>query len=507
MQIVWFRRDLRLNDNEIIGKLDHHQEALPCFIIDPWFYQQPEIASSRVKFLFESLENLDSNLRKLGSKLYLFEGNSVNVIQQLTRSLLQKGKQPKLYFNLDVQVDYGIDRDRQILDFYQQQGLEIYLGLNNFLQKTENYSTLWLDYHDFQKRSLHPTPQSINTVRLNLDLPQLTIAQLRQKYQHFLEAESYRYLGGEDNARGTLSSFISHRYRGYHWKMSRPMLAMSGATSHFSAHLTFGTISTRTIYQAIMAIAEALPPNSKDNYSLKAFLDRLRWHDKFSQRHYFHPELALTNRYSEFDEWYSTEELEGEKLELFEAWCKGCTGYPMVDASMRQLNTMGWMSFRMRAMCVTFLCINCGVSWHHGARYFMSRLVDGNIAINHWQWQAQAGVTNPMSKTFRIYNPTKNLQQKDPQLQFVRYWLPELKNYSMKDLLSRAYISTSNYSEPILDWQQTRKTNGKIVSNLRKQVRARLEKDGGEELKIAMVAKETVEKYFAVKDKQYREIN
>ena len=123
----------------------------------------------------------------------------------------------------------------------------------------------------------------------------------------------------------------------------------------------------------------------------------------------------------------------------------------MVDASMRQLNQMGWMNFRMRAMCVTFLTINCGVSWHHGARYFMSKLVDGDIAINHWQWQAQAGVTNPISKTFRIYNPTKNLQDKDPNLQFVRYWIPELSGYSIKDLLSRTYISTSNYPEPVLD--------------------------------------------------------
>lgn len=503
MQIVWFRRDLRLKDNEIIGKLDRNKEVLAFFIIDPWFYQQPEVSAARVKFLFESIENLDTNLRKLGSKLYLFEGKSVDVIRQLTRSLLNLGKQPKLYFNRDVQVDYGVDRDRAIVEFYQQQGLEIHLGRNNFLQETENYDTLWLDYHEYQKRALYSTPQFINTPQLSLDLPQLTIARLKQKYRHFLEAESYRYLGGEDNAKGTLNTFVSHRYRGYHWKMSRPWLAMGGATSHFSAHLTFGTISTRTVYQAITAVANSLPTQSKDNYSLKTFLDRLRWHDKFSQRHYFHPELAFRNRYPEFDEWYSPIELEGDKLALFEAWCKGRTGYPLVDASMRQLNVMGWMNFRMRAMCVTFLCINCGISWHHGARYFMSKLVDGNIAINHWQWQAQAGVTNPMSKTFRIYNPTKNLQEKDPDLKFVRYWIPELESYSMKDL-SKAYISTNNYPRPILDWQQTRKTNGKIVSDLRKKVRDRLETEAGEEYQIAIGAKETVEKYWAAKDRQYR---
>ena len=504
MQLVWFRRDLRLDDNEIVSKAGHAGgEVLPLFVIDPWFYQQ-QIACCRVKFLFESLENLDSNLRKLGSRLYLFEGSSVDVIQKLTQSLIQQEKQPELYFNRDVQVDYGINRDRTILDFYARQGLKVHLGRNHFLQETENYGTIWQDYHEYQERSLHPTPQFINTPQLAIDLPQLTIARLKQKYRRFLEAESYRYLGGEDNAKGTLNSFIDHRYQGYHWKISRPWLAMNGATSHLSAHLDFGTISARTVYQSVVAIAEALPPKSKDSYALKTFLDRLRWHDKFSQRHYFHPELAFRNRYPEFDDWYTDEELKGQKLELFRAWCEGKTGYPMVDASMRQLNQMGWMNFRMRAMCVTFLCINCGVSWHHGARYFMSRLVDGNIAINHWQWQAQAGVNNPISKTFRIYNPTKNLQEKDPDLQFVRYWIPELRG-SMEQILKNEYSSTSSYPAPILDWKQTRKANGKIVSDLRKQVRDRLEKENGEEYQIAMGAKETIDKYFAVKNKQYRD--
>lgn len=505
MQIVWFRRDLRLNDNEIVSKACREgKEVLPCFIIDPWFYQQPDVAALRVKFLFESLENLDTNLRSLGSSLYLFEGESVAVIQRITRSLLQKGKQPKLFFNRDVQVSYGIDRDSNILEFYRQQGLEVHLGLNNFLQETENYESLWRDYHDYNERSLHPTPNYINTPELDLDLPQLTFTELWQKYCPNQREKSSYFRGGEDEALKTLNSFLSNRYRGYHWKMSRPWMTQQGATSHLSPHLDFGTISSCSVYQSTVELGSRLPPQSKDKYSLKTFLDRIRWHDKFSQRHYFHPELAFKNRYPEFDEYYSNEELTGQKLEYFKAWCKGQTGYPMVDASMRQLNTSGWMNFRMRAMCVTFLCINCSVSWHHGARYFMSKLVDGNIAINHWQWQAQAGVTNPMSKVFRIYNPTKNLQEKDPNLQFVRYWIPELKSHNMQQILAGEY--KSSYPQPILDWKQTRKINGKIVSDLRKQVKKRLEKEGGEELEIALGAKETIEKYVAAKDKQYQKM-
>lgn len=502
--IVWFRRDLRLKDSAIINEAAKHQAILPCFIIDPWFYQQPSISSARVKFLFESLKNLDANLRKLGSRLYLFKGESVAILQSLTLKLIEQGKRPELYFHQDVQVQYGIDRDRQIFDFYRQHDLKTYIGLNHFLQPAENYQTLWRDYHDYQSLPLHPTPQQIPTPQLSLDLPQLTFSELQQKYRRFLTAESYRYLGGENNAQGALNSFLSHRYQGYHWKMSRPWLAQQGATSHLSPHLDFGTISSRVVYQGAMAIAEQLPPKSKDRFSLKTFLDRLRWHDKFSQRHYFHPELAWQNRYPEFDEWYSPEAPKGHQQELFTAWCQGKTGFPLVDASMRQLNTMGWMNFRMRAMCVTFLTINCGVSWHHGAQYFMSKLVDGNIAINHWQWQAQAGINNPMSKTFRIYNPTKNLQDKDPNLQFVHYWIPELRGYSLKQILSGEYQSATNYPAPVLDWKQTRKDNGKIVSNLRAEVRERLEREGGAEYVQAIGAKETIEKYFAVKDKQYR---
>ena len=503
MQIVWFRRDLRLSDNEIVSKATQdRQEVLPCFIVDPWFYQQPEVATVRVRFLFESLENLDTNLRKRRSQLYLFEGESVAVIESLTRSLLARGKCPKLYFNRDVQVEYGRERDRKILDFYRQHNLATHVGLNHFLQESECYDSLWQDYHHYQNQPVHSTPQQIETPQIEFALPQLTIKDLWQKYCPNPKGER-KFIGGENSARELLHSFLNHRYRGYHWKMSRPWMAQQGATSHLSPHLDFGTISSRSVYQRAIELEREIIL-AKDRYSLKTFLDRLRWHDKFSQRHYYHPELAFKNRYPEFDEWYSDDELDAEKQKLFTAWCEGSTGFPMVDASMRQLNRMGWMNFRMRAMCVTFLTVNCGVSWHHGARYFMSRLVDGNIAINHWQWQAQAGSLNPMSQTFRIYNPTKNLQEKDPTLEFVHCWIPELRGHSMEQILAGEY--KFNYPRPIIDWKQTRKVNGKIISDLRKKVRERLEAEQGEEYQRAIGARDTVDKYAAVKNKQYKEI-
>ena len=507
MNILWFRRDLRLNDNEIVTlAAANNAQVLPCFIIDPWFYQQPDVGRARVRFLFESLEDLDLNLRQRGSQLYLSEGNSIAVLQDLTKELLQQGIRPKLFFNRDVQVEYGISRDRTIIDFYRQLNLDYHLGLSSFLQTDSSCRDSWFnEYYTYQRQSLYPTPAQINTPQLTFNLPQLTFEELKQEYSQFWQNPSEYFCGGETRAYATLDTFLQYRYQGYHWKVSRPWLAQKGATSHLSPHLAFGTISTRQVYQSTKARVDEFANSPKAEFSLKAFRDRLRWRDSFTQRLYHHPEIAYQNRYPEFDQLYSPDDLTSEKQELFEAWQSGETGFPLVDASMRQLKTMGWMNFRMRAMCATFLTINCGISWHHGARHYMNYLVDGDLAIDNWQWQMQAGVTNPLSDTFRIYNPNKNIEDRDSDLKFIYYWVPELRGYSLSDILAGSYLGMSQYPAPILDWSQTRKVNGKKISNLRKKVKSRLLAEQGEEYSQAAIAKATVDKYWEIKDKQYQE--
>jgi deoxyribodipyrimidine photo-lyase len=477
MHILWFRRDLRLSDNEIVAEATaDFQAVLPCFMIDPWFYVQPDISKSRVKFLFLSLEDLAQRLLQHGSQLYLWEGNSVAICKKLTQELLSQGYRPKLYFNRDVQVEYGVDRDRQITNYYQQMGLDVHLGLNNFLQIDDERRNQWhREYYAYLHKPTFATPQRINTPALSLNLPQITFDELKHKYRHFWEIERIHFLGGETAAQSTLATFLEHRYHGYHWKLSRPWLAQQGSTSRLSPHLAFGTISAREVYQHTRTRIKQLD-DPKSEFSLKAFIDRLRWRDSFTQRLYFHPEIASKNRFPEFDQWYQHDKLKPEKQELLEAWMAGETGFPLVDASMRQLKEMGWFNFRMRAMCATFLTINCGISWHHGAKHYMNFLIDGDLAIDNWQWQMQAGVTNPLSDTFRIYNPTKNISEKDASLHYIHYWIPELRGYNLSEVINRDYIGESPYTTPILNWAQTRKINGKIVSDLRQQVRQRLEK-------------------------------
>ncbi len=252
MHLLWLRRDLRLSDNEIVTlSAADNAEVLPCFIIDPWFYQQAEVGKARVKFLFESLEDLDNNLRARGSQLYLFEGDSASVIQELTCQLIKLGDRPKLFFNHDIQVQYGIERDRQIIDFYCQHNLDYHQGLNNFLQTDGDRRDVWMDeYYTYLRQPLHSIPEHINTPQLRIDIPQLTFSQLKQKYSQFWEAENTYFSGGETQANVTLDSFLDSRFQGCHWKISRPWLTQQGATSHLSPHLTFGIISVRQVYQS-----------------------------------------------------------------------------------------------------------------------------------------------------------------------------------------------------------------------------------------------------------------
>lgn len=175
MHLLWFRRDLRSIDNEIVTLATaNNTPVLPFFIIDPWFYTWADIGKSRVRFLFESLEDLDRNLQDLGSHLTLFEGDSTLIIQNLTKQLIQQGDRPKLFFNRDVQVEYGISRDKTIVDFYRSLNLDCHLGLNNFLQSIERREEWFNEYYTYQRQPQYRPPLAVNTPSISVNLPRLT---------------------------------------------------------------------------------------------------------------------------------------------------------------------------------------------------------------------------------------------------------------------------------------------------------------------------------------------
>ena len=497
VNIVWFRRDLRLLDNEIVSTAcANGNSTIFVFCIDPWFFNQKEIGWKRVHFLFESLVDLDLRLQKLGSRLVVLEGNTVDNLELLAKHLDSQQLEPELYFNLDIQTEYGLERDKAIEEFWSDNNWIVNVGKSSFLVRGDeklDFTNWGKGYYDYQNTEIWNKPELINSFDISILDGTINTTQAKELLERFnkrKQPKSELFNGGETQAHKVLESFLETRSVGYHWKLSRPWLSQIGSVSQLSPHITFGTITTRVVHQR--SAEKRKSTNPKHAFSLKAFEERLRWREHFLNKLLKDPSIKWKNHYPEYDEVYNADELTGDKLEYFNKWKKGETGFALIDASMRQLNTQGFMNFRMRAMNATFLTINCGVSWHFGAEYFMTQLVDGDISINHWQWQMQAGITNPFSDTFRIYNPTTNIIEKDPDLKYIHYWCPEYK-------LCKTPDEVIDVSKPMLDFALTRKINGKIISDLRQKVRLRLSVEYGIELPQKKPRKKVIEEKAATK--------
>lgn len=501
---MWFRRDLRLIDNEAVHAASTNGATCAyVFVIDPWFFEQPEIGWLRVKFLFESLAALHEQLARQGNELIILKGESVSALTKFLGTLKQKGYVPKLYFNHDMQVEYGKKRDDAVKKYCDEHVIDVCLSHNFFLLHDENHmNEWWKKYYDYQYASQLAAPDikrlddTVRTIAYQTGhLNPTTLAESLGIAR--TEPRQSLFVGGEHAAHEAVYSFLKDRVDGYRWKISRPYLAQRGATSLLGPHLAFGTISNRTVFQAAIGYKDKIESKQpKKAFDIATYLDRLRWRDSFTQRLWFHPELMWQNRFPEFDEIYQDDTLTGQKLEYFERWKQGTTGFPLLDAAMTQLREDGFINFRMRAMSATFLAINSQVSWHHGARHFMNCLVDGDIAINHWQWQMQSGITNPLSPTFRMYDPTKNFRDRDGDANYVHFWLPETRGKNIDTILREA--------EPMLDFKQTRMVNGKVVSDLRKIVRERIIAEKGLELSNAETMNKTVKNYTRYSADRYK---
>jgi deoxyribodipyrimidine photo-lyase len=242
-------------------------------------------------------------------------------------------------------------------------------------------------------------------------------------------------LAGEQAAWDTLGSFLSGRGRDYRRALSSPITAAEGC-SRLSAHLAFGTISMRCVHQATEARIAATPDRSLA-YGLRGFASRLRWHCHFMQKLEDEPAIEWRNVARSVDGLRPGDGVHDHPIdrERFEAWAEGRTGYPMVDACMRQLRATGWLNFRMRAMLVSFAAYHLWLHWREPGLFLARQFLDFEPGIHWSQMQMQSGTTG--INTLRIYSPAKQARDHDPLGQYVRQWVPEW--------------GTSAYPAPIVD--------------------------------------------------------
>ncbi len=428
--IVWLRRDLRVSDNAaLFAACERAERVVPLFVFDPDILGREDTGAARVAFLIDALGVLDANLQKRGGRLIVRQGKAA---EQISRAADECGADA-VFFQREYEP-FGVSRDAAVADALKGHGtaVETFPGLSLFeppeiLSKTGTPYTVFGPYkREWFSRPADapkPAPKHIPAPPEVPSDPLPSAEALK-----FKTAQTFG-CGGEDAAQALLTKFLKTKIQAYDG--ARDTLSVDG-TSLLSRHLHLGTLSARAVVDAVRRAGLDVPsPDAKPDSEQKGehrsepghstFLTEIAWHDFYLQILHHFPHVAGGAFRPQFDAvaWENDER-------LFEAWKTGKTGYPIIDAAMRQLNAEAWMHNRGRMLTASFLTKDLLIDWRWGEKYFMQQLVDGDQAANNGGWQWAAGTGTDAQPFFRIFNPTTQGEKFDPDGAYVKRWVPEL---------------------------------------------------------------------------------
>jgi len=394
INVFWFRRDLRLDDNTALSEaLSAGLPVLPVFVLDQNITGELPRDDSRVTFIYKTLSEIDLSLKSYGSSILLLAGDPVKTWEKLTGEY----EINTVFINKDYEP-YAIQRDNSVEDLLKTKGIKLKRYRDQVIFE--------------EKEILKPDgkPYSVFTPYRNRWMKELgqekdRVASRAQDLPGNFLKHNFRFppieeTGFEENPQQVRPFDLLiipeyHRFRD---------IPAADRTSYLSPHLRFGTVSIRK------AAATALAQNP-------IFLNELIWREFFMQILFNYPDVVTENYRSVYDniEWRNDE---GE----FRRWCNGETGYPMVDAGMRQLNSTGYMHNRVRMITAGFLCKHLLIDWRWGEAYFALKLLDYELSSNNGNWQWAAGTGCDAAPYFRIFNPDAQQKKFDPENEYVRKW-------------------------------------------------------------------------------------
>ncbi|MFB1002435.1 MAG: deoxyribodipyrimidine photo-lyase [Pseudomonadales bacterium] len=458
--IVWFRQDLRIHDNPALLSAADAGDILPVYILDDVNAAEWAMGSASRVWLHESLKKLNESLN---GKLLLLCGDA----ETLIADLVEASNATAVHWNRCYEP-WRIQRDRKIKAALTEKGIKVESTNGSLLWEpwsiTKKDGTPYKVYSPYFKRGclgsvdiIRPVvraPKEINYVRRNKDIQGLTLDELDLQPsipwdKGILEA----WDAGEDGAHNKLTELVARRLEGY--KQGRDFPAMD-STSRLSPHLHFGEISPHQVWSQVRQV---IPVQEED---LSHYLSELGWRE-FSYYLLFHwptlPDQPFQPKYKAFP-W-------GADKEGLKQWQQGKTGFPIIDAGMRELWQTGYMHNRVRMIVGSFLIKNQLIHWHEGARWFWDCLVDADLASNSASWQWVAGSGADASPYFRIFNPLLQSEKFDGDGDYLIRYVPELKGLPKKyrhkpwdapaNILQAAGIELGvDYPHPILDLKVTR---------------------------------------------------
>ena len=407
LSLVWLRRDLRLHDNAALyAALKSSHPVLPVFIFDRVILDAlDDRRDRRVEFLVQEINRLRDELAEMGSTIIVRYGKPIDV----WKDLIGQYTISDVYTNHDYEV-YAKERDSAVSALLNENAIGFHTRKDQTIFERDEvlsgsaspytvftpYSRNWHGkLNEFYLKS-YPTERYFSHFYKTTPQPVPTLAEM-----DFLPVE-------ESFPARTVPDKLLDTYN-----KTRDFPALPHGTSQLSIHLRFGTVSVRDL---------ARQAKEADD---RTFLNELCWRDFYFQvlDHFPHVEKNSFRRQYDQIEWRNNEA-------EFEKWCRGETGYPIVDAGMRQLNTIGWMHNRVRMITASFLCKHLLIDWRWGEAYFGKKLRDYDLSANNGGWQWAAGSGTDAAPYFRVFNPTLQAQKFDPKGEYIRFWVPEFNSLS-----------------------------------------------------------------------------
>ncbi len=447
----WFRNDLRLQDNTALNALAARVDQwLPVFVLDPRLAGGARRQAPRIRFLLDCLERLRCDLQKRGVPLLVREG----IPEEVLPKLLHETRASLLSFNEDT-TPFAACRDAAVRRVVERSGGRVVACSDRVVFRAsdvlsavgEPYAVYTPYRNAWWKRWAKEPRYAARLARLPAPIPGIAAVAVRD-----LRADGggtgagYLPTGGGAAARRRLTRFLDTEVRRYREDRDRPD---RDGTSRLSPYLRFGVISVR---QCIGRAEEAARTDAVLRGGVAKWLDELVWREFYAGILEQHPRVLRENYRREYDPMVWNDDPQG-----FRAWCDGQTGFPIVDAGMRQLRATGWMHNRARMVVASFLTKDLLIDWRAGARFFLTHLVDGDPASNNggWQWAASTGTD--AQPYFRIFNPIVQGKRWDPKGRYIRRWIPELRDVPDESVHSpwESGIATT-YVQRIVDHAERR---------------------------------------------------
>lgn len=398
VSIFWYRRDLRLDDNVGLHyALRSKHPVVPIFIFDQNILENIPVSDARISFIHEQLTALQAQLQPYKSSIFCTKGDPI----QIWKEILQKFNVQEVYTNEDYEP-YAINRDQAVQQLLQSKHIplnsfkdQVIFAKSEIVKKDQSPYTVFTPYKN-------KWMDAIRSDRSVLDEKKL---QFKNFQQFESDIPTLSSLGFTKSALKVINFDIDH-LENYSQVRDYPGL---NQTSSLSPHLRFGTVSIRSIVKKV--------------FNNEVFLSELIWREFFMQILFHFPTAVNSNFRKKYDliAWRNNV---GE----FEKWKTGHTGYPIVDAGMRELNATGYMHNRVRMVVAGFLCKHLLIDWRWGEAYFAEKLLDYDLSANNGNWQWAAGTGCDAAPYFRVFNPTEQVRKFDKKLEYINKWVPELNS-------------------------------------------------------------------------------